>query len=365
MARAPHAVTHVVSSLEYGGLEKLVVSFAEHCDRKRFRLRVLTCMAGGPLAERLHDLGIDVQVLGGVGLVGRVLSLRRNLRSQPTEILHTHNPGPHLIGALTRSLVSVPVLVHTKHGRNPDGGWRGRVLNHLAARATNALVGVSKDTADTAVALEHVPAARVRVIWNGVDLGPMPTARLRGSRAICVARLNPIKDHETLLRAARLVADHDPRFELELVGDGVERERIERLRDSLGLGDRIRLSGARHDVRARLDRADVFVMASVSEGISLTILEAMAAGLPTIVTAVGGNPEIVVDGVTGRLVPPRDPGALARALQEVLSDPGGAAAMGRAARARVEESFDVRRMVGRYEALYEELLSSAAASRRI
>jgi glycosyltransferase involved in cell wall biosynthesis len=353
-------VTHLVSSLEFGGLEKLVVSFAQHYDRGRFKMRVLTLAGGGALAQRLNELGAEVQTVGGTGVIGRALRLRRHLRSSPTAILHTHNPGPHMLGALVRLGVHVPVLVHTKHGRNPDGGRRGRLSNRWATLATDGLVAVSQDTAHTAIALEHVPQERVRVIWNGVDLGPEPPVRRRGSRAICVARLNPVKDHETLLRAARLVADRDPAFQLELVGDGVERARIEGLRDSLRLGSQVHLFGASDDVRSRLDLADVFVMASVSEGISLTILEAMAAGLPTVVTAVGGNPEIVVDGVTGRLVPPRDPPALAAAVSEVLADAGRAAAMGAAARLRIREHFDVRRMVADYETLYQELLSGGA-----
>jgi glycosyltransferase involved in cell wall biosynthesis len=161
------------------------------------------------------------------------------------------------------------------------------------------------------------------------------------------------------------VADANPAFELELVGDGDERSRITALRDDLGLGDRVHISGARSDVRSRLELADVFVMSSLSEGISLTVLEAMAEGLPTVVTTVGGNPEIVVDGVTGRLVPPREPIVFAKAVLEVLDDPARAARMGVAGRRRVEEHFDVRRMVRDYEALYDSLLARSPSRRSV
>lgn len=355
--RGRATVTHVVGGLEYGGLEKLVVAFAERGDPERFCLRIVTLAEGGVLRARLAELGVEVHVLGRGGLLARAQRLRRCLLEKPTQILHTHNPSPHILGALARSGGRVAALVHTKHGTNFNVGWRGRVLNHWAARRTDAVVAVSHNAADAALNLEWVPADKVSVIWNGVDLGPEPVPRILSSRAICVARLNRVKDHETLLRALRLIADRRPGVELELVGDGPQAGRIAGLRDELGLARHLTLSGACSDVRARLDRADVFVMTSLSEGISLTVLEAMAAGLPTVVTAVGGSPEIVVDGVTGTLVPPRDPAAVARAVQAILDAPTRAAEMGRAGRQRVAEHFNIQRMVRDYEALYERLLS--------
>ncbi len=358
-----HRVTHLVTALDHGGIEKLILSFAEHAERRRFAVRVVALTRGGALSSRLREAGVEVEELGGRGLVGRVLRVSRSLRAQPPSILHTHNPGPHLVGALARRLVPIPVLVHTKHGRNVKGTVASRLLRRWALASTDALVAVSRDAAEAEGHRERLRAGQISVIWNGVDLGPEPAPRPRGSRAICVARLNRIKDHETLLRAARLVADRDPRFELELVGDGAERERVERIRDQLELRDRVRLLGTLDDVRSRLAQANLFVMSSLSEGISLTVLEAMAAGLPAVVTAVGGNPEIVVEGVTGRLVPARDPDTLASVLIEVLSDPARAEEMGRAGRRRVAEHFDIRRMVREYEALYARLLSESSVGR--
>jgi glycosyltransferase involved in cell wall biosynthesis len=141
-----------------------------------------------------------------------------------------------------------------------------------------------------------------------------------------------------------------------LIGDGPLRAELEALTADLNLTDRVRFLGSRDDVAALLVAADVAVLSSRSEGLSLALLEAMAAGKPVVATRVGGNPEVLTDGETGRLVPPADPEALAAALLEVLDQPGQAAALGRAARSRVVERFSLRGMVTQYEQVYERLL---------
>jgi glycosyltransferase involved in cell wall biosynthesis len=168
-----------------------------------------------------------------------------------------------------------------------------------------------------------------------------------------VARLSPEKDIATLLRAARLVADAHPDFRLEIAGAGPCDADLRRLADELNLRGHVQFLGEVGDVPALLARARLFVLPSQSEGISLTVLEAMATGLPVVTTLVGGNPEVVLGDTTGTLVPAADPPALADAIIRLLADPDRAQLMGRAARRRVEANFDVRAMVARYEALYE------------
>ena len=191
------------------------------------------------------------------------------------------------------------------------------------------------------------------VLHNGIDLeqfafnGPDPAGP-----AVLVARLAPVKDVDTLLRAAALIVEQRPDFRLEIAGDGPCRGALEALRDQLRLGEQVRFLGGVRDVPRLLTRARLFVLSSLTEGVSLTLLEAMARGLPAAATAVGGNPEVVAAGETGLLVPPRDPAALAAAVLHLWTQPEEAAAMGRAGRARVEQHFDVRRMVAEYEAMY-------------
>jgi glycosyltransferase involved in cell wall biosynthesis len=193
----------------------------------------------------------------------------------------------------------------------------------------------------------------VTTIWNGIDVtgfayaGPDPAGP-----AVLVARLAPEKDVETLLNATALAARERPDFRLEVAGDGPCRPALERAAADLGVAGRVRFLGEVRDVPALLARARLFALSSLTEGVSLTLLEAMSRGLPVAATRVGGNAEVVADGETGLLVPPGDPPALAAALLRLWADPAEAARLGRAGRRRVEAHFDVRGMVAAYEDLY-------------
>jgi glycosyltransferase involved in cell wall biosynthesis len=226
----------------------------------------------------------------------------------------------------------------------------------MASYLVDCMVCVSKDSAGLS-GDEGVPRRRLRTILNGVDirrfayLGPRP-----GGPAVVVARLSPEKDVETLLGAAALAVQEQPSFSLEIAGGGPELPRLERLSGQIGLQGHVRFLGEVRDVPSVLARASLFVLPSLTEGISLTLLEAMARGLPVVATRVGGNPEVVVDQETGFLVPTKSPQELAQAMLRLRNDPELARRMGLAGRRRVEQVFDVRRMVADYEKLYLELM---------
>jgi sugar transferase (PEP-CTERM/EpsH1 system associated) len=363
LARPRVRVVHLVLTLQIGGLEKVVLDLARHADPLTFDTRVLCLQGGGPLRPRFEALGVSVESLDLPDLrKGRtLLRLVRWLRRFRPHVLHTHNPTPHIFGALAARPAGVPVLVHTKHGRNYPDSRRAVAWNRLASWLSDRVVPVSDDSAEVAAEVERVPRRKIQVIRNGIDLGAFPApAGARpgaGMRAIHVARLNDLaKDQTTLLRAARLVADLEPGFRLTVVGDGPDQARLLALSEELGLGEHVCFLGFRSDVSALLGAADVFVLSSLTEGISLTLLEAMAAGLPVVATDVGGNREVVVPGQTGLLVPAGSPAALAGAVLEVLHRPEQAQAMGAAGRRRVEEQFSLRHTVAQYERLYLELL---------
>jgi glycosyltransferase involved in cell wall biosynthesis len=206
----------------------------------------------------------------------------------------------------------------------------------------------------------------VEVIENGIDLDPMSEPREALRRrlglsperqyVICVARFHPVKDHATLIQAFALMASRRPQTDLLLAGDGELRSELERQSRELGLESRIRFLGVRDDVPDLLHASDVFALSSVSEASSLTLLQAMGAGLPAVVTNVGGNPEIIRDGIEGLLVPRQDPTAFARALSELLADAGLRERMGSASRRRVDERFRLERTVQSY---YDHYLRAA------
>jgi glycosyltransferase involved in cell wall biosynthesis len=200
---------------------------------------------------------------------------------------------------------------------------------------------------------QGVSAERVRTICNGIDVQRFTyTGSQRDGPAVLVARLSPEKDIDTLLRAAALAVAHDPAFRLEIAGDGPCREALRQTCAELGLQEQVRFLGQVRDVPGLLARAGMFVLSSISEGISLTLLEAMACGLPLVATRVGGNPEVIAEGETGFLVPPQNPPALADALLRLRRDPSLCMQLGQAGRRRVEARFDVRRMVEQYQELY-------------
>lgn len=355
-------VVHLVSTLGIGGQEMVIHSLVAHADLRRFQPIVLALHDGGPLADRIAALGVPVEVLGA-GDVGASTLIRRltaRLKVHRPDVLHTHNPAPHQIGAVARLLARVPALVHTKHGRNNFPNRIRRWKEQMAGRFTDLVVPVSEDAAQVARTVDRVPARKLRVIHNGISLDGLQLAKVleagRAPRAVHVARLNRVKDQGSLLAATRLLVDRHPGFQLDIVGDGPMGAELRAQATALGLDSAVTFHGMQNDVTPYLASADLFILSSLSEGIAITMLEAMGAGLPVVATDVGGNREVVVAGETGLLVPRSDPGALADAVGAVLEDPVRARAWGAAGRRRVEAEFNIAGTVRAYESAYLEVL---------
>lgn len=350
----PKRVVHVTQTLELGGLEKLLIEFARHTDRGRFDLHFVSLSGRGVLAEDLEACGWPVTSLQhAAGLRPRLLwRLTQLFRSLRADVVHTHDDRPLIYGALAARLARVKHVLHTRHGQSKETSRRQRKLIRFAARRTDHFVCVSRDSARLAVE-NGMPAAKVSTLWNGIDLDRFACSgpRLDGP-VVTVARLNPEKDIATLVRAVALAIRECHSLRLEIAGDGVCLSDLKALVAERKLTEQVRFLGAVRDVPALLERASLFVLPSLSEGVSLTLLEAMARGLPVVATNVGGTPEVVVDGVTGLLVPAASPSELARAMLRLLANPEMARQIGHAGRERVEAHFDVRRMVGAYERLY-------------
>lgn len=349
-------VVHVTGCLDMGGQEKLLVEFARHADRDRHDLRFVSLADRGTLAAELEALGWPVTALErAAGLhPGLPLQLAKLFHRWQADIVHTHNERPLIYAAPAARLARVACVVHTKHGRGTGNSRRQNTLVSWMARLTDRFICVSEDCAQLA-GEQGIPEHRRTTLLNGIDTrrfvrtGPCLTGP-----AVIVARLCPEKDHATLLHATALVVRDAPEFRLVIAGDGPCMSELRALTARLNLTDRVQFLGLVHDVPALLRQARMKVLSSVSEGISLTLLEAMATGLPVIATRVGGTPEVVRDAGTGLLVPPRDPAALATALLRVQRDDAFAIQVGEAGRQRVEQVFDIRRMVAQYEQLYEQ-----------
>lgn len=354
-------VCHVSLGLCTGGMERLLVEFARCHDRDKYELHFVALHNLGQPAEDVRAAGCEVHLLpdrrGKPWAQWR--ELVRFLQKLQPDVVHTHNAYPHLYGTMAARWCRVPAVVNTRHGRRIGNTWKARTLFWLAGLLADRIVAVSEDSAQLCRSEVTLPASRVSRIWNGIDLSRFT---FRGPAdapvAISVARLSPEKDFPTLIKAVALAAEVVPELKLKIVGDGPERSRLEELVVALGQQSRIELLGERQDVPDLLATAGFYATATLTEGISLTLLEAMACGLPVLATHVGGNPEIIDDGRTGFLVPSGDVDALAAALIRMVQAQPLWAELGRQGRQRVEQHFTNTLMVSSYERLYAELLSS-------
>ncbi|WP_437224687.1 glycosyltransferase [Planctomicrobium sp. SH661] len=350
-------VCHLSMTLRTGGLERLLVDFARFHDPARFELSFVALAELGPPADDLRAAGYDVHSIGmpQKKKSRAIQDLRNYLKAGNFDVLHTHNTYPHFYGAMAARWAGISTIINTQHGRGCGTGWKSQWQFRLANRLAARIVGVSEDATKLCQSQDLRSAAKMRCIWNGIDLdrfaytGPQPAPI-----AISVARLSPEKDYPTLLRAIRKVVVVHPGFRLKLVGDGSEREKLEQMTRDLKIEKYVEFLGERKDVPELLRTAGFYVSSSKTEGISLTLLEAMAVGLPIVTTSVGGNPEIVVDGVTGKLVPPLNPDALASAILDMIEEHATWPQMAELGRLRVEQNFNIRNMVQNYESLYCE-----------
>ncbi|MBI2216450.1 MAG: glycosyltransferase [Candidatus Rokubacteria bacterium] len=371
-------VVHVLHSLEVGGTENGTVNVINGL-REGFQHTVVTMTRSGVLARRLAP-GTEVHCLGKRPALDLAATVRlaRLLRRLRPDIVHSRNWAA-FDGVLAARLARVPIVVHGEHGRGADDPRgthpRRNRLRRMFAPWVDRFVAVSGDLTRWLVETVRIPAPKVLTIMNGVDMHRFgPHGRRTGRRALgvpdgwvvlgSVGRLDPVKDHGTLLEAFAKLSHVHPATFLVLVGDGPCRPALEARVHDLGIASRVRLAGERQDVAALLPAMDVYVLPSIAEGISNTILEAMAAALPVVATRTGGNPELVADGVTGSLVPVQDACALRTTLEAYVADADLRTARGSAGHRRVQEHFSLDRMRARYRSLYEELASPAATADR-
>jgi sugar transferase (PEP-CTERM/EpsH1 system associated) len=376
-------VAHIVFRFDTGGLENGVVNLINHLPAASFRHMVVALTEVTDFKHRLHDPGVHCIALHkppghGARLYPKLLRL---LRQHRPAIVHTRNLAALEMQAAAWA-AGVPVRIHGEHGRDIgdfDGSsrknqWTRRLLRPFVQQ----WVALSHELASTLTGPVGIPSSRVQRICNGVDserFHPAGGAReaIAGNPFTdprlwlvgTVGRMQTVKNPVDLARAFVQVLALAPalreRLRLVMVGEGPLRAQVAEVLQQAGAADLAWLPGERADVPEVLRGLDGFVLPSLAEGISNTILEAMASGLPVVATAVGGNPDLVAAGQTGLLVPAGHTDALAAALLQMAGDPAAAAAMGRAGRARVEREFSLQMMVTAYQGLYQRLLDAAGA----
>lgn len=372
-------VVHGVLSLDVGGLERIVVDLVRTGRQRGHKVSVLCLSTRGLLADAVEEEGGDVICLNKpAGLKRQYISHgAAALAELLPDVLHTHQIGAlWYLGSAAKRL-GIPAVVHTEHIDNvsKEKNWlrklKTRMLWHQSAYFSDRFFCVSNDIAASAMRWMTVPPKKVHVILNGIDTERYAGLNCRdltreeyripkAARVIgSVGRLNEVKRQDLLVRAfAKALAEHTDLY-LLLVGDGPERHNLELLANQLGICERVRFTGFQKSPERYLAAMDLFALTSRLEGLPLVILEAWAAGLPVISTAVGGVPKVVEDGKSGLLFPSGDEQALLDALRRLLDDQLFAGKLAEEGLAVVRERYSLARMADEYERHYRELMAAA------
>jgi glycosyltransferase involved in cell wall biosynthesis len=353
MTARRHDVLHLIANAQRDGMGigRLVAALARGLDSERYSVHVWF-LSEGPLVRELASAGASVRVINwshGHRQPAGAWRFAQALHGQRYAIVHQHHGG-RSVRWLVRARTGAKVVAHI-HGPVSETGGRSPVA--ALSPGADVVVATSRAVA------ELVPSDDVRVVYPGVPLvDTPPTSRGRHPGGVIgvATRLVALKGISDLVRALPRIRADVPDVRLEIAGSGPELPHIENEARALGLSDSVTFLGWQADLAPLLSRWDVFVQPSLEEGLGISLLEAMAAGLPVVATAVGGLAEVVEDGRTGFLVPPREPAALADRVRCLLLDAERRHVMGTAGRARVRENFSVDRMVAAIAEIYDELL---------
>ena len=378
---SPPLIVHIIYALGTGGLENGLVNIINRASPDRYRHAIVCLTTSGEFADRLTRSNVDIHTLDkrpghDVNAYWRLFRLLWKLRPA---IVHTRN-----LAALETQLLSLFLpgvrRIHGEHGRDIydlDGSNRKYLLlRRILKPLVHRYIAVSRDLGDWLIKSIGIPDADVRQIYNGVDqmafhprdgirpdLAPAGFVPAEGFVLGTVGRLAEVKDQSTLVEAFALLVTERPearaRLRLVLVGDGPLYPKLREKVESLGIADLVWMTGDRTDVPDLLRLMDIFVLPSLAEGISNTILEAMATRLPVIATQTGGNPELVEDGDNGLLVPVGDVQALSNAIEKMVADPALVSRMGSRGYAKVSEKFNWAHTVKEYLGVYDGVLARA------
>jgi len=373
---------HVITRLDLGGAQQNTLFCVRHHDRTCFDVALLAG-SGGVLDDEARALEVaHVSIVpylkhpvSPVSDLQALIRLTAHLRASRPDLVHTHSSKAGILGRLAARLAGVPAVVHTAHGWSFNRTQSDRVrrrniaLERLAASWTDRLIVVSERGRQEGIELEIGHPRQYAVVHSGIDAAEFETPRR--SREVArdqlgltpeqllvgtVACLKPQKAPLDFVRAAAEAYARCDRLRFVVAGDGEQRDEVEQLIDRLGLRGIVRLLGWRRDVPDLLHAMDVFLLTSRFEGLPRVLLQAMAAGVPVVATAVDGTPEVVRDGRSGLLIPPRDARAAADRVLELIRDPELRARCVDGGRRVLTRGFDIHRMVGDLERIYISLL---------
>ncbi|MEK6749930.1 MAG: glycosyltransferase [Pseudomonadota bacterium] len=365
MMRSPIVVGHVVLSLQAGGLENGVVNVINRLDKNEFRSVVFCLQVAGEFAQRIADPDVKVYSFGlkGGNNPGLIWRLARSLKKENVAVVHTRNPEAFFYGAVAARIAGVKGLIHSEHGRDFPDKWHRMLLQRVLSRRANAIFTMSEDLKCKLITYVKIPPQSISVIYNGVGDEFFEIARSAAKdRSIglpdghfvvgSIGRLAEVKNQAMLIEGVARLQKQGVNVAFLLVGDGPLRAPLEALAMKLLKPGSYYFAGFQNDIRPYLAAMDIFALTSLNEGISNTLLEAMAAKRAVVVTKVGGNLEIVKDQVNGCMVDSGDVVGLANALGRYIQERGFREATAEAGRAYVRDRHSMVSMVRQYEELY-------------
>ena len=362
----PH-IMMIVLSLDMGGLERMVIQLIQGLLKKDLRITLVCLEHEGDIAYQLADENIEIITLNKTpGLrFSLAIKIAKLVKSLNVDVIHSHNSVPHFYAALAIPLLfnRIP-LIHTKHGRdNPDQS-RKVLLNKISSLFTHTVVTVSSDASDVCRDIEGISPKKLAVIENGIDLSPYiaidreaQLQRMQNGEFhfIHVGRLSHEKNQSLLIAAFALLLKRYPFASLTICGNGNQKTALIEQAQQLSISNSIDFVGAVNDIPQRLASHDAFVLSSITEGLPLAIIEAMAGGLPAISTDVGGVREVLENNVNGYLVPSQDKHALLDALLAASAAPLKLQTMGDAAKAFIHANYSLNKMADKYLELYQSV----------
>jgi glycosyltransferase involved in cell wall biosynthesis len=370
-------VLHLITRLPVGGAEKVLVDIVRRLDPARYESLVCCIQAKGELAAEIEKSGVRVLCLDRMRSKrfdwGAVRDLIRLLRTQRIALVHSHLYHANLYGRIAAFLSGVPAIatVHNVYARRK---FHRKLLNKLLSRASARVIAVSDDIREDLVKHDGIDPEKVSVVRNGIDVHRVDTALTREQARArlgvrddelligCVGRLEEQKGHRFLLEAcAALKDDLGERLRLLVVGDGRLRQDLEHQAATLGVGATVSFLGTRHDVPEILRALDIYVMPSLWEGLSIAMLEAMAAGVAVVISDVSGVSQALGNNEHGIRVAPGNAAALVDAIRSLAGQPSRRRALGMSARERVKAEFSINAMMSQLTSIYEHALARAHA----
>jgi len=356
-------IVQLLPSLDLGGMERLAVDLARQQKAEGHEPSIYCTSHPGQLAPEAESAHVPVHSFGKTtGFSLRLIrDIASRLRVDRPDLLHAHNALVLHYGIAAARLARVPVVVNTRHGGNMNWDPHCERIWRQSVRWADAVVFISEGVREYYVTRDRLSKRNVSVIYNGINVEKFsacpahPAAALPLFRVGCVGRLVPAKDHVTLIRAFALVTAVMPEAELHILGEGPCRAAIAQTAESLGISNRVFLHGASHDVAGFLSTLDLFVLSSLDEGLPISLMEAMAAGLPVVSTRLPGLTELAPESVIAGYCTPGEPESLAKHILRAAKRPD-LPALGEAAR-RWAQKFGIRETWHRYLAVFEAILA--------